>query len=299
MILKYFWLIFFSAGLALAGAGKSGFAFLKNEVDARSAALAGAGSAIAAGPASLYWNPAALRVDSESNLMLSHSPSILDLSHDFAGYQFNNETYSTGIFVNVVNIPGIQIRNTVPEGEPLGEINAINFVAGLGYARSIFTDWHYGMTLKYLFEKYYLSSAWGLAVDAGVYKKDLFYSVDAGLSMQNLGLMTALEAESTPLPLLIRGGLAWDTRITRWQQPIVFSADFLWLAAEDFRFAFGTEWQPVEYLTLRGGLKTGASQTRLTAGAGINYRSFRFDYSYLPLNEFLGDAHRFSIQFGF
>jgi hypothetical protein len=297
--LKYLLILFFATTIVFGAAGKNGFAFLKNEVDARSAALGGAGSAMAAGPSALYWNPAALRLASDANLLFSHAPSILDISHDFAAFQFLTGNHSAGIFVNVTNIPGNQIRNTVPDEEPLGEINAINFVAGLGYARSLLTDWHYGLTVKYLYEKYYLSSAWGLAMDAGLLKKDLIYSIDAALSVQNLGLMTVLEKESTNLPLLIRGGLAWDTKIPRWQHPFLVSGELLYLPAENLKFGLGAEWQPVQYLALRSGLKLSAGQTRLTAGAGIRYGTARFDYSYLPMNEFLGASHLFTLQFGF
>jgi hypothetical protein len=48
-------------------------------------------------------------------------------------------------------------------------------------------------------------------------------------------------------------------------------------------------------LMLRFGYKSGYDVQGATMGAGIAWKSLRFDYAYMPIDYELGDAHRFSL----
>ena len=69
-----------------------------------------------------------------------------------------------------------------------------------------------GINLKYLFEKYYLEKASGWAMDIGVKKKNIMDGLDLGFSIQNIGHISKLKKESTPLPLIINTGIGYTAR---------------------------------------------------------------------------------------
>ena len=59
-------------------------------------------------------------------------------------------------------------------------------------------------------------------------------------------------------------------------------------------FHGGVEWPLSATLALRGGYQTG-SRRSLSAGLGLQVRSWRFDYAFVPFASGLGHAHRLSL----
>jgi len=295
LIICMFLLMLMSTAMFAAG---NGLAFLKIDVDARAAGMAGAYTALASDASSAYWNPAGLAGQTQSSLMLMHNAWLADISQEFAALQLHYGRHSFAFSANLLTIPGIEIRGEQPTNEPLGKTEAVNFYGALSYATVIGSQWQAGITAKYLYEKYYLEMAPGWAIDLGVQRRNILPGLDAGFAAQNLGQMTKLRNESTPLPMMFRAGAAYHVPYLVLENTPLVAMDVQYVRDEDLYYRFGVEQAIRSFLALRAGLVLGA-ETRWTAGLSINYNSFRFDYAYAPYQYDLGEGHRLSLGIRF
>lgn len=276
----------------------TGFVLLKMDVDARAAAMSGAYTAMTNDASAAYWNPAGLSLAQNNTINVMHNDWLWDISHSFAAVQFVTGEHNLAFSANYLQIPGIQIRGTTPTAEPAGNSEAFNLALGLSYAREYAEKWHIGLSLKYLFEKYYLATAPGWALDLGVIRKDLFENLDWGLTAQNIGQMSALDEVETRLPLFIRTGIVY--RFADFlDENIELATDLLWIKDEKTYFRLGLGYEIMEYLVLRTGFKNGNEEMLLTAGLGIKYGSFHLDYAYAPFEDNLGSSNRISVGLNF
>lgn len=282
-----------------ADAGANGLAFLKVDVDARAAAMAGAYTAISNDANSAFWNPAGLAGATGKSFTLMHHAGLADIAQEFAALHFYSGQHNLAVSFNVMSIPGIEIRGERPTNNPDGKVDALNFAAALSYATVIFSDWKFGVTAKYLYEKYYLEMAPGWAVDFGWQKRQIISNLDWGLAVQNIGRMTKLMNERTPLPLSVRSGLAWHIPYSVLGNNPLAAAEVQYINKEDIYYRLGMEQVLATYLSVRGGMIYGAGQWRWTAGLGLNYRSYHFDYAFTPYQYDLGQSHRFSVGLSF
>ena len=274
----------------------AGLAFLKVDVDARAAAMAGAYTALTNDASAAYWNPAALAMAKENTLTGMYNNWFAGISHSFIAAQFMTGDNAMALSFNYQNISGIEIRDSNTE-EPDGIVDVFNLAAALSYATS-YNDWNVGITLKYLFEKSYLASAPGWAVDIGLYKKDFYGGTDFGFVVQNLGKMSELYKEATKLPIIIRTGIAYKIP-SFFDDNLMVSPEIQWIENEKTYIKFGVQYYISEYLVLRSGLKNGNEDLLFTGGIGIVYENIHLDYAYAPLEYELGPTNRFSFCLSF
>lgn len=282
----------------LIAQNNTGFALLKIDVDARAAAMSGAYSALTKDASASYWNPAGLALAENPTITVMHNDWLWDFSHSFAAVQFIKGDHNLALSFNYLQVSDIEIRGSVPTIEPSGKTEAFNLAIGLSYAFTYTEDWYIGLSLKYLFEKYYLVSAPGWAIDMGLIKKNLLENMDFGLTIQNIGKMSKLEKEATPLPLLLRAGFAY--KISQFfDDKLTVAPELRWIKDEQSYLHFGADYKIVEYLSLRAGLHTGNDGMLWTAGVGINYDTLHLDYAYAPFENELGSSNRISVGFSF
>lgn len=280
-------------------AGKNGFAMLKVDVDARAAAMAGAYTALAGDAAAAYWNPAGLTRAGQRSFIIMHNEWLADIRQEFAAFHFLQGKHHLAVSANLMTIPDIELRGRVPTLEPQGTTEAFTFAAALSYARIFKEYWQVGLSLKYLFEKYYLENAPGWAIDLGVMKKDLLPNLDWGFSLQNVGRMSQLREVRTPLPLMIRNGFAYHYMIKKINRTIILSNDLQYIHNETFYFRLGGDLALHDYLHVRLGWINGADDHHFTFGLGLNYASYHFDYAFVSFDEAFGHSHRFSLGIHF
>ncbi len=192
--------------LAAQDAGKTGLAFLKIGVDARAAGMGDAYTSIARDAASTYWNPAGLALTNANSVVLTHNSWLQDVNHEFIAVQMFNGKHNIALSLNMIFVSGIELRDNRATETPYGETSAHNVALADSYATTIFEDWKIGTQIKYLYEKYYLESADGVAFDLGLMHEQLIEDLNWGFVIQNIGSMAKLRNESTPLPLIIRTG---------------------------------------------------------------------------------------------
>ena len=300
--IKIYLLIIFAGiaqNLQAGSAGKNGFPMLKIDVDARAAAMAGAYTALAGDALAAYWNPAGLAIAGHRSFIVMHNEWIADIRQEFAAFHFLEGKHHLAASVNLMTIPDIELRGSVPTPEPQGTTEAFTFAAALSYARIVNEDWYAGMSLKYLFEKYYLEKAPGWAIDLGLLKKNLLPRLDWGFTIQNVGRMSQLRELRTPLPLMVRNGLAYHYTIKKINRDLVLSTDLQYIHDEAFYFRLGGDLALLDYLHVRLGWINGAGDHHFTFGLGLNYASYHFDYAYVPFDYSLGHSHRFSLGIQF
>lgn len=285
------------ASRAVYAQDNAGFAFLKIDVDARAAAMAGSYTALANDASAAYWNPAGLALAGEQSILVMHNDWLLDISHSFAAYQFISGKHNFAFSINYIQIPGIEITLQAAE-EKAGTIDAYNLSSALSYATMYDDHWAIGVTLKYLFEKYYLVSAPGWAVDLGVQRKDVFEFTDLGFSIQNLGKMSKLDNSATLLPIIIASDLSFSGH-KFFEEKLIFSVGLRWIEKEKTYLHTGMEYQISDNFFARGGVRNGNENTIWTGGFGIKYKNFYFDYAYVPFEYNLGVSNRLSLRLKF
>jgi len=280
-------------------AGKNGMAFLKTDIGARAAAMGGAFLAISTDADAAYWNPAGLAASENNSLLLMHNESLLDIRQEFAAVKFISGKHNLALSLNVMNIPGIKIYGEVPSDQPAGESSAMNFSGALSYASTFFNNWQFGITTKMLFEKYYMNSASGWAFDLGVYKKDLFENFDFAFSLQNMGKMSALDQVETPLPFMVRSGIAWHLPFELLDSAPLLSADLQYINNETLYERLGLEINIKEIFSVRGGFVFGKDAMNFTTGLGINFKKYHLDYAFVPFKYDFGNTHQISFRMNF
>ncbi|MHB2153202.1 PorV/PorQ family protein [Calditrichota bacterium GD2] len=279
----------------------AGMAFLKLPVDARSAAMGEAAAALANDASAVYWNPALLARNESKSLVLMHNAYLADIAQEFAAFQFASGKHKMAVALNLMNIPGIEIRGNVPTEEPAGATEAINLAASFSYARALNNGWLVGLTAKYLYEKYYLEDATGWAFDVGLVKNQFLRpDLDLGVTLQNLGRMKPLNVESTTLPIIMRAGLLYHTPLIMNEKRMLVSFDAVYpVYEEQVNFNGGVEVPVLKALYLRSGLVFDWETLRYSGGFGLNYKNYRLNYAFSPYPYDLGNSHRFSLSWQF
>ncbi|MEJ2055034.1 MAG: PorV/PorQ family protein [Calditrichaceae bacterium] len=277
-------------------AGNNGFALLKLDVDARAAGMGGAYTAIAEDASAVYWNPAGLAGAKSRSFTIMHHAWIKDFSHDFAAAQLKTGKHNIGISVNLLTFSDIEIRD-LPTEEPYGTTDAITFAGMLSYATNVYDDYAAGINIKYLFEKLYLEKSSGWAIDLGVRKKDVISGMDLGAAIQNIGQLSKLKRENTPLPFIIRGGVGYHLPVKLMDNMPVLAADVQYIRDESVYYHLGSQVDIYQYLAVRFGWVIGGGQNQPAFGFSLKYSAFHFNYSYsVAKYKLVGQQH---ISMGF
>jgi len=277
--------------LFAGNAGNTGLAFLKIGAGSRAAGMGEAFTAVSNDASATYWNPAGLASLENGQVLVTNNRWFQDISNNFAAVNFNIGKTAVGLSYIGTTIGGIEARSN-PTTEPLTEIDAHDVMLGLSLARSLSETLQYGVTLKYLYEKIYLESAIGGAIDAGVLYRSPISGLTVGATVQNIGAMSELRNESTRLPITVRTGAAWTQPFAS-AGSMTFAADAVQVIDGTFHIHAGGEWT-VKQFAIRLGYLTGYDDRNLQGGFGFHFGRYQFDYGYAPFGADLGNSHRTS-----
>jgi hypothetical protein len=275
-------------------AGKSGLAFLKIGVGSRAAALGEAYTALADEPAAIYWNPAGLISASGTQLAFTHLSWLENINHDFIAVSFPGFGGKLGLAFTMQSIPGIELRDK-PSAEPISTLDARDLALALAYARPLNSRLDVGLSVKYLYEKIYLASASGFAVDAGANWQTPIPNLRIGASLQNMGGMSALVNESITLPALLRLGGAFGHQNQAGLTVATLAFDHLTYFQGGNYSSAGLEISPLKEVALRAGFQFNRENRGVSAGFGTSLSRYQFDYGYAAIGEEWGQTHRFSL----
>jgi hypothetical protein len=303
-------------------AGTTSAAFLKLGVGARAVAMGGAFTGIADDPFAIYWNPAGLAsLEGERNLGFFHNDYIQGLGQEFLLYTSPAEGIKFlksrelrsgvwGLGLDYFYTPkDLERRSGLNEGDSLSPISPVEgkfgaydlaFLAGYGWRRS--KDLSLGGALKVIRQSIDDKSGSSLALDLGLLRDFSWRGDDftAGFAVQNIGPGVKFISRRYDLPLVFKAGLS--RRLPDSGALVSLEAD---KSIDNYPFfVIGMEYPLMTRLALRAGYRYRLYGNELgpwsgiSAGAGIAFERFSFDYAFNPFGD-LGNSHRFSLNIRF
>lgn len=207
--------------------------FLQIEPDSRSTGMGNTGVAIADNASAIFWNPAGLAFQNQSQVSLTHANWLpefnADLFYDYlVGTYYIEDIGTIGGHVTFLNL-GEQTR-TDETGLELGRFNSFEISAGLSYGFRLNDNFALGTGLRFIYSSLADGSVSGQEISpgssigldlAGLYKTDPFLvanrqaSFNFGFNLSNLGpgIQYTDNAQKDPLPTVFRAGWAYTMDI--------------------------------------------------------------------------------------
>jgi hypothetical protein len=297
-----------AAGLAaqsFAGSNTT-FSFLRNDVGARAAGLAGSVFSLTDDPTAFLYNPASAATLTSPRGSLGFFKHLLDINAGHAAYGRNFEQFGFASAGIVFTHYG-SFKETDAAGNELGSFGASDLAFTLGYARDVAEHVYAGVNLKLVHSSIAGYSSVALAGDAGILLVIPDSRITLGASLRNVGaqLSTYLDSrEDLPVDLSIGGSivprglpLLLNIGLHRIQQ----EGDF----ADRFRFfTLGGEFTLSTAVRLRIGydnakrrdlrLGPSAGLAGFSAGLGIMMKEYVLDYAASSLGD-VGTLHRITL----
>lgn len=287
--------------IAAGSPGTSGFQFLKTQIAARPAAMAGAFIAVPSDVSALFYNPAGIAGFEKQAAAFTYTNDIVDINSGFIGYVRPKAGPGTaGISVIYKNYGTLDGRDVT--GQSTGEFSANNVALAASYAVIPMSNLSAGATVKFIYSGIESYSASALALDWGVMYEIPSQMLTLAAGMSNLGTMVSTFVdERYPLPMQMRAGLA--KRLAH--LPLLISFNAYKYNDEAWNWVLGGEFTLSPQLFLRMGydsfgrhLAVDSSKDTFagaSAGLGFLWEWLRVDYAFTTLGE-LGSINRFTLS---
>ena len=291
--------LFLAAGYAAAQEGTGGTrSIFSIGAGSRAIALGGAFSAIGDDASVLYYNPAALRLCRYPGVVLNHIQLFSDFSdaaYDFVGFVY--PTISAGsIGLGVMTVGTGGIKGFDEFSRETGELSYRESQMILGYALDLpwrqIGDVTLGSSVKVLSQRVGESSASGTGLDVGfVYRPKYVSRLSIGCNLQDIvGAETKLVTLTDKVDRTIMVGAGYTYPF---QNGSSLSLALQMNAPErdDTELRFGAEYMFKNFFSVR----VGYDSEMITAGFGIGWRGFSFDYGYFSRDD-AGSSHPLSLS---
>ncbi len=276
--------------------GTSGFQFLRLGNGARASGMGEAYTAVSDEATSIYWNPAGLASVDGVELNVTHSEWLMDIRFEQVSIASEIGYGTVGLGFTGVYYGDLDRYGEYPSLSPDGTFAPYDLALSLGYATDIFPNIAAGAAVKLIYEKIDFESATSYAVDLGVTHKSRIEGLTLAVSMLNLGPEAKFVEEKFYPPFLFRFGGAWQKENKTLRGRILLAADAVFPNDGDSKLHMGMEYTYHDRLAVRLGYKSGYNVMGASMGCGVYYRNLRFDYSYAPVDDDLGDIHRISVN---
>jgi hypothetical protein len=301
---------------------QTGMKWVSIPIGAKGSALGNAFTAYAGDASALFWNPAGLGMLEGGSWFLSQTNWIAGIKISSGAVSYSTKRW--GVFgasfsaVQWGEMHGTQRTSTSAGYKETGAFSPTNWSVGIGYAFRVNQQFSMGAHVKYLYEKLgtalegtmdnptrYVGETGLFALDIGTLYYTGFKDLRFGMSLQNFSEEKTYRAESFPLPLTFKFGIAMDM-FQFFQEgstnKLTLSIDAIHPRDFTERLHFGGEYSYNNMLFLRGGYKTNYDEEDWTLGAGLNFKvngmTVGLNYSYVNFMHF--DAvHTFSFEFTF
>jgi hypothetical protein len=287
------------------------FAFLRNDVGARPAALAGSVVAVTNDPVLLFYNPASLGTLTSAAGSAGFFKHLLDINVGYAVY--GQEIAGVGnVGAGVIYTNYGSFDRTDEFGNTIGTFTAADIAFSAGYSNSLEENVFYGGAVKFIYSSIAGYRATALAADAGILYRLPSSRLTLGASLRNIGGETKTYAGvNEPLPLDFAVGASVVPR----GLPLLLNVDFHRLNEnpggfiDRFRaFTVGGEFTLSRVFQARFGynnqarrdLQTGTTSglAGFSAGVGITISGTVVDYALSSLGP-IGNLHRISVGMTF
>jgi len=292
-------------------AGTSAYSFLKIGVTARAHGLSGAFTAMADDASSLFWNPAgAAQITGRSSLLIDQSRWISDfqLSSIAAIWRFGRVQH-IGISALALYAPPTEITTEYrPDGT--GEyFNYGDLMLGLTYALRMTDRFSFGLTGKLVEEQLADLYMRSILLDLGTFYRTGYKDLRFAVALLNFGSPAqpggsylnadslATQYESYAPPTIFRLGISYEWLQSE-QQALTTSLQLNHPVDNAENISLGFEYELGRFIVLRGGKTFGDEVRSWSAGLGVSWQGFSFDYSYADLAD-LKHAEHFTLGWTF
>ncbi len=204
-------------------AGLSTLSFLKNDMNTRSAGLAGASVALSGDGYSVLNNPAALTDLEYTTYALSHQFIGAGINQSFVSGAFGlkDQVSKMAISVNALNSGEMEERT---EFQPMGtgrQVYVTNLAIGATYSRQLSALFSAGVTVKYIYEGIANYSNHNATVDVAFLYKTDYKDLKFAVMIQNFGGNSSLGNDNKEIPVVFNRteGISLDANTV----PTVFS----------------------------------------------------------------------------
>jgi len=252
-------------------------------------------------PDAVWWNPAAAaRMSSGTGSLLALGGARLYDGMSNTSFAWGTRLNGAGLVLLAAysGLTGIEVREDLPTAEPLSTTSAYDLAAGVSIGLP-FVGGEVGFSVKGVYEKLHYADAWGVAFDGGIQLPLPGDLLRMGASVRNLGRMGVLDQERLEIPWSMAIGVALIEPVEMGSWQLSVGVD-LWKPADDWtQMRLGVE-ASTDPLRLRVGTRQGRGWQTISAGLGIVFGSWQFDYAYVydpdPDRRFLGTIQRLGIQ---
>jgi len=279
----------------------SGYQFLKMQVGARAAGMAGAFVAVPNDIHGMFYNPALIAGIETQSATFSYQDDLLDINSGFLGY-VRPQMGPGQLGISVLYRDYGSFDKTDESGAVLGSFGASNTALALSYGITPIENVHAGASIKYIRGMIDNYSADAVAIDLGGLYYLPEYELAVGIALSNLGFGLSEYVETQDdLPLHMRFGVS--KRLAH--LPLLLGLNFYKFNDEDWFFALGGEFTLSPSFFLRIGYDSYGPRLAMESskdtfagaaiGLGFLWNTMRFDYSFSTLGE-LGSLNRFSVS---
>lgn len=288
------------------------FAFLRANMSARSAALAGAAITIPNDASLIFQNPALTATIDDNSISSTFLKHVIDINSGNISYIKKIHNVSGTFQANVSYISYGEFIKTDMNNNKSYTYNPKDLAFAIGYGNTLDTNLYYGANLKYIYSTIDKQSSSAIALDVGLLYQMPDIHTDLAFSILNAGMqLSTYNINSEKLPLDVRLGVSHKLK----GLPLLANFSFHHLSdpVDNFmdkflNFSLGGEFYFGEIVRARIGYDnyirrytaSGNSKgiTGLSFGAGIKYAPFVLDYAFSRIG--LGaNLHRISINFNF
>ncbi|MGD8719841.1 MAG: PorV/PorQ family protein [Candidatus Zixiibacteriota bacterium] len=289
-----------AAAAAAADAGSSAAAFLKIGVGARAVGMGEAQAALAEGPDALYWNPAGLAAYDSGAVSFTHNEWLEDVRYEYLGLSYPLLNVGTfGFSAGRVSMGDLVGRDE--QGNYTGDFSASDMVLTFGYGKEFLKFLSVGAGVEYISSKIENESASAIAGTFGATAEiPVVPGLTAGVSASNVGGEMKFISEGDPLPLALRGGVAYLLPFGGEMNKLTVAVDGVkFNDSDDVRANSGLEYWFMDTIAARAGYKANYDEDGLTGGLGFKYSptenlGLGADYAYADMGVF-GATHRISV----
>ena len=313
--------------------GQAGFTFLKLPTNARTAALAGAGTGIIGFAAGVFTNPATLAFFEGREVFGSYTSWIADTKSQVVGAAFNIPGRGT-VGIGFVSFDAGTFNGTAIDPNPAGAgftdtgtFTTSNYAISAAYGMKITDRFSIGANVKIASQDLGKGSVLisgsrttvdntktAFAVDLGTYFNTGFRNTILAMTVQNFSQELTYQRESFELPRNIRVGLLIDVLSMAGSTPVPHHlnlaldvtnpVDFDEQVLAGLEYTFQAAGSPIGF-SGRAGYKTNHDTESYSFGGGLKYlteagKGLKVDYAYKAFDSnFFSSVHVISAAIDF
>lgn len=299
---------FLFAAVPVSAGTNTVYSFLRSDMNARAAALAGSFVSITDDPTTLYYNPASIGTLTQPRGTVGFFKNLMDVNAGSLTYGQEFEdigTFAAGVIYQNYG----SFTETNEYGTAIGSFSASDLALSIGYSNTLDSNLYWGAAVKVIYSSIADANSSAIAGDVGLLYRIPTSRIAIGASIRNIGRqMSTYGGTREPLPLDASFGFSVSPKGI----PLLLNFNFHKLNqdvdnfGERFRsFTVGGEFTLSRVLLLRVGfnneerkdlnLGTTSSLAGFSAGLGVNVSKYRVDYGITSLGT-IGILHRVSIS---